>query len=118
MAAIGDRFNLKKQFTFYASYHNDPINIVIHLICIWPIFATTVLFLQVNRVLSKIQKAVKPIIIARNGKNVALLYLIFQYTPNFAATPASIEGLSFGKDIHINGAFFLVLLYIGELCTK
>ena len=122
MAAIGDRFNLKKQFTFYASYHNDPINIVIHLICIWPIFATTVVFLQVNRVLFKIQKAVKPIwvdyIIARNGKNVALLYLIFQYTPNFAATPASIEGLSFGKDIHINGAFLLVLLYIGEFVTR
>ena len=55
MAAIGDRFNLKKQFTFYASYHNDPINIVIHLICIWPIFATTVVFLQVNRVVSKIK---------------------------------------------------------------
>ena len=56
--------------------------------------------------------------IAQNGKNVALLHLIFQYTPTFAATPASIEGLSFGKDIHINGAFFLVLLYIGEFVTK
>jgi len=46
MASLSDRFNLKKQFVFYASYHNDPINIIIHLMCIWPIFATAVVFLQ------------------------------------------------------------------------
>ena len=48
MASISDKFNLKKQFVFYASYHNDPINVMIHLICIWPIFATGVVFLQVG----------------------------------------------------------------------
>ena len=28
-------FDLKKQFIFYASYHNHPVNIAIHLFCIW-----------------------------------------------------------------------------------
>jgi len=80
MASLSDRFNLKKQFVFYASYHNDPINIIIHLICIWPIFATTVVFLQ--------------------------------YTPTFASTPAFIESLPSGKDVHVNGAFFFITLYM------
>jgi len=30
-------FDLKKQFIFYASYHNDPVNVGIHLLCIWNI---------------------------------------------------------------------------------
>ena len=56
MAALSDRFNLKKQFVFYASYHNDPINVVIHLICIWPIFATFVVFLQVDSSITQIRQ--------------------------------------------------------------
>jgi len=28
-------FDLKKQFIFYASYHNNPVNVLIHLFCIW-----------------------------------------------------------------------------------
>merc|ERR1711899_603092 len=28
-------FDLKKQFIFYASYHNDSVNVGIHLLCIW-----------------------------------------------------------------------------------
>eukprot|EP00092_Neocalanus_flemingeri_P023378 GFUD01025346.1.p1 GENE.GFUD01025346.1~~GFUD01025346.1.p1 ORF type:complete len:203 (+),score=48.74 GFUD01025346.1:158-766(+) len=28
-------FDLKKQFIFYASYHNNPVNVAIHLFCIW-----------------------------------------------------------------------------------
>ena len=27
--------DLKKQFVFYASYHNHPVNVLIHLGCIW-----------------------------------------------------------------------------------
>merc|ERR1712045_674976 len=27
--------DLKKQFIFYASYHNHPVNVLIHLACIW-----------------------------------------------------------------------------------
>lgn len=38
--------DLKEQFTFYASYHNQRVNIAIHLLCIWPILATAILLLQ------------------------------------------------------------------------
>ena len=40
--------NLEKQFSFYASYHNTPVNIFIHLLCIWPILATALVFFQVR----------------------------------------------------------------------
>merc|ERR1711934_651567 len=39
-------FDLEKQFTFYASYHNNPINVLIHILCIWPILATGLVILQ------------------------------------------------------------------------
>ena len=46
--AIGwESLDLKKQFTFYASYHNQRVNVAIHLLCIWPILATALLLLQV-----------------------------------------------------------------------
>ena len=40
----GDRgfFDLKKQFVFYASYHNQPINVLIHLFCIWNLGKTII----------------------------------------------------------------------------
>merc|ERR1712088_394420 len=33
--AASDLLDLKKQFVFYASYHNHPVNVLIHLACIW-----------------------------------------------------------------------------------
>ena len=37
---------LENNFAFYASYHNNPINQLIHVICIWPIFWTAVLMVS------------------------------------------------------------------------
>jgi hypothetical protein len=48
MMAIKNAFNLEKQFTFYASYHRQPVNVAIHLLCIWPILSTAILMLQVT----------------------------------------------------------------------
>jgi len=39
-------FDLKKQFTFYASYHNDPFNVAIHLVCIWQLLWSSIALLQ------------------------------------------------------------------------
>ena len=39
-------FDLEKQFVFYASYHNTPINVAIHILCIWPILATGLVMFQ------------------------------------------------------------------------
>ena len=38
--------DLEKQFVFYASYHNNPVNVFIHLLCIWNIAASAVVLLQ------------------------------------------------------------------------
>ena len=51
-------FNLEKQFTFYASYHNNPANVFIHILCIWPILATGLVMLQVSK-RSRVQPAKK-----------------------------------------------------------
>ena len=42
---------LEKSFSFYASYHNNFINQIIHIICVWPIFFTAILFLQYSSLL-------------------------------------------------------------------
>ena len=46
--------DLEKQFTFYASYHNNPINVLIHILCIWPILATGLVILQVRNCVSNL----------------------------------------------------------------
>ncbi|OAY50055.1 2-hydroxy-palmitic acid dioxygenase mpo1 [Manihot esculenta] len=38
-------FDLEKHFAFYGAYHSNPINIVIHMIFVWPIFFTALLLL-------------------------------------------------------------------------
>ena len=44
-----DFYDLEKQYVYYASYHNHPINAMIHIICIWPILATAIFMLQVRK---------------------------------------------------------------------
>jgi len=38
--ASRDFFDLRSQFIFYASYHNHPVNVLIHLFCIWQLLWT------------------------------------------------------------------------------
>ncbi|OIT25353.1 PREDICTED: uncharacterized endoplasmic reticulum membrane protein C16E8.02-like [Nicotiana attenuata] len=33
-------FDLEKQFAFYGAYHSNPVNILIHMVFVWPIFFT------------------------------------------------------------------------------
>ena len=37
--------DLEKHFAFYGAYHSNPINILIHMIFVWPIFLATSLIL-------------------------------------------------------------------------
>ncbi|KAG5240140.1 endoplasmic reticulum membrane protein [Salix suchowensis] len=37
--------DLEKHFAFYGAYHNNSINILIHMIFVWPIFFTACLIL-------------------------------------------------------------------------
>mmetsp|Transcript_10872 Transcript_10872/g.21311 ORF Transcript_10872/g.21311 Transcript_10872/m.21311 type:complete len:214 (-) Transcript_10872:159-800(-) len=41
-----DLFDLKKQFAFYASYHTDHHNQLVHFACIWPIYWSTMAILH------------------------------------------------------------------------
>ena len=49
-------FNLEKHFTFYASYHNAPMNVLIHLLCIPSLLATGLLLFQVSFELIQFRK--------------------------------------------------------------
>ncbi|XP_031499156.1 2-hydroxy-palmitic acid dioxygenase MPO1 [Nymphaea colorata] len=36
-------FDLEKHFAFYGAYHSNPINVIIHVLFVWPIFFTALL---------------------------------------------------------------------------
>lgn len=38
-------FDLEKHFAFYGAYHSNPVNVVIHMLFVWPIFFTTLVLL-------------------------------------------------------------------------
>lgn len=38
-------FDLEKQFAFYGAYHSNPINILIHILFVWPIVFFTLVIL-------------------------------------------------------------------------
>ncbi|KAF7124393.1 hypothetical protein RHSIM_Rhsim12G0154900 [Rhododendron simsii] len=40
-----DLFDLEKHFAFYGAYHNNPVNNLIHMLFVWPIFFTTLILL-------------------------------------------------------------------------
>uniref|UniRef100_A0A0V0HEX5 Putative ovule protein n=1 Tax=Solanum chacoense TaxID=4108 RepID=A0A0V0HEX5_SOLCH len=36
-------FDLEKQFAFYGAYHSNPVNILIHMVFVWPILFTALI---------------------------------------------------------------------------
>lgn len=46
MEVVRRALDLDTKFVFYASYHNNRVNVGIHLVCIWPLLATALLLLQ------------------------------------------------------------------------
>ncbi|WCJ21313.1 hypothetical protein M5689_003476 [Euphorbia peplus] len=47
-------FDLEKLFAFYGSYHSNPVNIVIHMMFVWPILFTAILILYFTPSLFKL----------------------------------------------------------------
>ncbi|XP_020594670.1 uncharacterized endoplasmic reticulum membrane protein YGL010W-like, partial [Phalaenopsis equestris] len=35
--------DLEKQFSFYGAYHSNPVNVLLHIIFVWPIFFTSLI---------------------------------------------------------------------------
>lgn len=42
---VGGLVDIEKQFAFYGAYHTHPVNVLIHICFVWPIFFTALLFL-------------------------------------------------------------------------
>lgn len=38
-------FDLERHFAFYGAYHNNPVNVAIHMAFVWPILFTALLLL-------------------------------------------------------------------------
>ena len=112
--AIGwESLDLKKQFTFYASYHNQSVNVAIHLLCIWPILATALLLLQVMLYLYRLF-----LNIWINYQIICNIYTntiisSFQYTPAFVDTPSFLQESPYFKDVKINFALVATIIYCG-----
>ncbi|XP_022135210.1 uncharacterized endoplasmic reticulum membrane protein C16E8.02 isoform X1 [Momordica charantia] len=49
-------FDLETQFAFYGAYHSNPINIFIHVLFVWPIFFTALMYLYFTPSLYSIPK--------------------------------------------------------------
>ena len=43
---------LDNAYIFYAEYHNDIINKALHILCVWPIFFTGLIFLSYTKPIS------------------------------------------------------------------
>ncbi|KAL1207875.1 hypothetical protein V5N11_014040 [Cardamine amara subsp. amara] len=46
MSRMMGLLDLEKHFAFYGAYHSNPINIIIHIIFVWPIVFTALLLLH------------------------------------------------------------------------
>ena len=70
-------FDLEKQYIFYASYHNNPVNVLIHLVCIWNIAASGLVFFQYTPSLAPMPGIVEEYVGTGLSVNVALILCLF-----------------------------------------
>ncbi|XP_047316798.1 2-hydroxy-palmitic acid dioxygenase mpo1-like [Impatiens glandulifera] len=76
MGKIG-LFDLEKHFSFYGAYHSNPINILIHIIFVWPIFFTAQVILYFTPALIECHFPCRMGLIPNIGFVVALIYSMF-----------------------------------------
>ncbi|KAK1553080.1 hypothetical protein Q3G72_028481 [Acer saccharum] len=69
MGKIG-LFDLEKHFAFYGAYHRNPVNIVIHMLFVWPIFFTALLILYFTPSLFNLPRLEFSLI----GSNIILVF--------------------------------------------
>ncbi|XP_050237718.1 2-hydroxy-palmitic acid dioxygenase mpo1-like [Mercurialis annua] len=75
-------FDLEKHFAFYGAYHSNPINVLIHIIFVWPIFFTALLILYFTPPLFQLKVSVFGhsdvlILLFNSGFFFALIYGLF-----------------------------------------
>ncbi|XP_072972552.1 2-hydroxy-palmitic acid dioxygenase MPO1-like [Typha angustifolia] len=47
-------FDLEKHFAFYGAYHSNPVNVILHMIFVWPIFYTSLVLFQFTPILVRL----------------------------------------------------------------
>nr|GMC48351.1 uncharacterized endoplasmic reticulum membrane protein C16E8.02-like [Ipomoea batatas] len=73
-------FDLEKHFAFYGSYHNNKVNIFIHMLFVWPIFFTSlVLFYFTPPIFSDstVQLCCHTVLVFNFGFLFAMVYGIY-----------------------------------------
>ncbi|XP_039125204.1 2-hydroxy-palmitic acid dioxygenase mpo1-like isoform X2 [Dioscorea cayenensis subsp. rotundata] len=81
MASMGNGgrglFDLEKHFAFYAAYHTNPINVLIHMLFVWPIFFTFVVLLHFTPPLIRLPVPFSDDLSISSAFGVAFVYALF-----------------------------------------
>jgi len=69
--------DLEEQFTFYASYHHNGINKLIHIVCVWPILWTALVMIQYIPLELPLSNPIHPVNVALGFASIyATLYVL------------------------------------------
>ncbi|GAA0172471.1 hypothetical protein LIER_26293 [Lithospermum erythrorhizon] len=70
-------FNLEKHFAFYGAYHSNPINILIHILFVWPILFTSLMLLYFTPPLFLNESIGQRFLILNYGFLFTVIYSLF-----------------------------------------
>ncbi|CAL0327631.1 unnamed protein product [Lupinus luteus] len=70
-------FDLEKHFAFYGAYHSNPINVLIHVLFVWPILFTTFVLFYFTPPLSSAFSFPHPVLVFNFGFLFAVVYALF-----------------------------------------
>lgn len=68
--------DLEKHFSFYGSYHSNPINVAIHIIFVWPILFTALIILYFTPPIFSLSQT-HPILVFNLGFLFTVFYALF-----------------------------------------
>lgn len=72
-------FDLEKHFAFYGAYHSNPVNIIIHMFFVWPIFYTSLILLYFTPAFFECPFQCHLGLVPNFGLLLALIYALFYF---------------------------------------
>ncbi|XAR65494.1 hypothetical protein NMG60_11009637 [Bertholletia excelsa] len=76
MGKIG-LFDLERHFAFYGAYHNNPVNILIHMVFVWPILYTSLVLFYFTPAFFECPFKCRLGLIPNFGLLLTLIYAVF-----------------------------------------
>ncbi|OIW04871.1 hypothetical protein TanjilG_13711 [Lupinus angustifolius] len=70
-------FDLEKHFAFYGAYHSNPINVLIHVLFVWPILFTSLVLFYFTPPLFSGFSFSHPVLVLNFGFLFAVVYALF-----------------------------------------